>query len=147
MSITDSRLGPGTLTLGTMTGAGCQMSNVKMVPSTDSEDGTPTLCDPNPAPLVETKWTLEGEAVQDWELNDGFVEFCRLNDGTVVTFEWTPNTAKGVKYSGSVQVRAVEFGGDVGKQNTTDFEFPVVGDLTRTGGIAADAPAGDEVFA
>jgi hypothetical protein len=107
------------------------MSNVRLVPDRSEEDGTPTLCDPKPAPLIETTWSLQGSAVQDWESDEGFVEFCRTNDGTTVTFEWVPSTSKQVTYSGSVQVRAVEFGGDVGKQNTTDFEFPVVGDIDR----------------
>jgi hypothetical protein len=131
MTVIDSRLGPGTLTLGTLTGAGCQMSNVRLVPDREEEDGTPTLCDPAPAPLIRTTWSLQGSAVQDWESDEGFVEFCRTNDGTTVTFEWVPSTAKQVTYSGSVQVRAVEFGGDVGSQNTCDFEFPVVGDIAR----------------
>lgn len=136
MSVVDSRLGPGTLTLGTMTGAGCQMANVKLVPGMTEEAGTPTLCDPRPAPSVETTWGLEGSAVQDWEEDEGFVEFCRLNDGQTVPFAWVPNTGKAVTYSGDVQVRAVEFGGDVAKQNTTDFKFPVVGDLDRVKGTA-----------
>jgi hypothetical protein len=110
------------------------MSNVRLVPSRDEEDGTPTLCDPKPAPLITTSWSLQGTAVQDWEEDDGFVEFCRNNDGTTVTFEWVPNTAKDITYSGSVQVRAVEFGGPVAAQNTTDYEFPVVGDITRVNG-------------
>jgi hypothetical protein len=136
VTVVDSRLGPGTLTLGTLTGAGCQMSNVKLVPEVDEEDGTPTLCDPEPAPLSTTKWALEGSAVQDWQEADGFVEFCRLNDGSTVSFTWNPNTSytPDVAYSGSCQVRAVEIGGDVGVQQTTDFSFPVVGDLTRTEG-------------
>lgn len=134
MTVIDSRQGPGTLVLGTLTGAGCQMSNVKLVPSIDEQDGTPTLCDPKPAPLVTETWALEGTAVQDWESSEGFVEFCRQNSGSTVTFTWTPNTALTavVEFSGSCQVRAVEFGGDVGVQNTTDFSFPVVGDITRT---------------
>jgi hypothetical protein len=131
MTVVDSRLGPGTLELGTMTGAGCQMANVKLVPNREEEDGTPTLCDPKPAPLISTSWALTGSAVQDWEKDDGFVEFCRLNDGLTVAFTWVPNSALQITYSGSCQVRAVEFGGDIGKQNTTDFSFPVVGDLER----------------
>jgi hypothetical protein len=75
---------------------------------------------------------LQGTAVQDWESAEGFIEFCRENDGDTVTFEWVPSTTLGITYSGSVQVRAVEFGGDVARQNTSDFEFPVVGDITRT---------------
>lgn len=134
MTVVDSRLGPGTLSLGTMTGAGCQMSNVKLVPTREETEGTPTLCEPKPAPLIETTWSLQGSAVQDWENSAGFVEFCRNNDGQTVSFTWVPNTSltPEVAFSGSVQVRAVEFGGDIGKQNTTDFEFPVVGALDRT---------------
>ena len=136
---TESRQGPGTLTLGTLTGAGCQMSNVRLVPEAEDEDGTPTLCDPTPAPTLTTNWTLQGTAVQDWELDaaTGFVEFCRVHDGETLPFEWVPNTAIGVEYSGSCQVRAVEIGGDVAVQTTTDFEFPVVGELTRVDAAAA----------
>lgn len=134
MTVTDSRQGPGTLTLGSLTGAGCQMSNVRLVPNHNEEDGTATLCDPDPAPLLETTWALQGTVVQDWELDGttGFVEFCRENNGQTVAFDWTPSTALGAGYSGQCQVRAVEIGGDIGVQSTSDFEFPVVGDLTRT---------------
>lgn len=132
---TDSRLGFGVLSLGTLTGAGCQMSNVRLVPEAEEEDGTPTLCNPKPAPQLTTAWSLQGTAIQDWQDTEGFVEFCRTADGTTVTFEWQPNTDYGVTYSGSCQVRAVEFGGDVNVQTTSDFEFPVVGDIERT-----DAP-------
>jgi hypothetical protein len=113
------------------------MSNVRLVPEQNEEDGTPTLCDPKPAPMVETVWSLQGTAIQDWEKDatEGFVEFCRVNDGDTVSFQWAPSTATGVTYSGSCQVRAVEIGGDVGVQTTTDFEFPVVGELVRTDNI------------
>lgn len=143
MSKIDSRLGPGTLTVGTA-GATvdftCQVTAAKLVPSTDSEDGTPTLCDPTPAPEATESWSLEGSVIQDWEDPAGFVEFCRLHSGEVHDFTFTPNTAKAVTFSGQCQVRAVEIGGDVGVQNTTDFEFPIVGDLvrvdTRAGGAS-----------
>jgi hypothetical protein len=124
-----------------MTGAGCQMANVKLVPDRSETDGTPTLCEPKPAPLIETTWSLDGSAVQDWENDSGFVEFCRLNDGQTVSFEWVPNSGKGVTYSGNVQVRAVEFGGDVAKQNTTDFKFPVVGDVNRVSVPVSSGPS------
>lgn len=135
MAPVDSRLGPGTLTIGTtMTSAGCQASNVKLVPEYDEEDGTATLCEPKPAPLLTEKWKLTGTAIQDWQEDDGFVEFCRTNAMTEQAFEWTPNTSYDplVVYSGTCQVRAIEFGGDVAKQNTSDWEFSLVGDLVRT---------------
>lgn len=129
-SLTDSRLGPGTLTLGS-TDFGVQISNVRLAPNHDEEDGTPTLGIPQPAPLVTTTWVLSGSAIQDWENDSGFVEYCRTNNNTVVTFEWVPNDGKAVKFTGNCQVKAVEFGGDVASQNTTDWEFAVVGDPAR----------------
>lgn len=127
---TDSRQGPGTLTLGS-SDYGAQISNVNLTPSQNSTDGTPTLGNPKPAPMVETSWELSGTAIQDWENTDGFVEYCRTNNNTEVPFVWTPNTNKAVTYSGTCQIRAVEIGGDVATQNTSDFTFPVVGELTR----------------
>ena len=59
MSVTDSRLGPGTLTIGS-TDYGAQISNVRLVPSNDSTDGTPTQGAPPPAPIQETAWGRDG---------------------------------------------------------------------------------------
>lgn len=129
--LTDSRMGPGVLKLGTVD-HGTQISNVRLVPERDSEDGTKTLGIPKPGPIGSTSWSLQGTAVQDWEHVDGFVEFCRLNDWKEVPFTWTPNNGKGTTFAGTCQVAAVEFGGDVDTQNTTDFEFPIVGDYTRS---------------
>lgn len=130
-SPTDSRQGPGTLNLGTKD-YGAQISNVALKPTQNTTDGTPTLGEPKPAPLLSTSWELSGTAIQDWEDVQGFVEYARASNNTVVDFTWTPNTAKGVKYAGKCQIQAVEIGGDVGSQNTSDFTFPVVGEITRT---------------
>ena len=130
----DSRLGPGTLLLGTLAIAP-QASNVRLVPTHTSTDGTPTLGDPTPVAEVVTTWALQGTAVQDWSDPLGFVEFCRDSNNTVVTFAWVPSTADGVTFSGSCKVQAVEFGGDVAVQTTSDWEFAVVGAITRV-----DAP-------
>lgn len=143
MTVTDSRLGPGTLVLGTLNDAGCQMSNVRLVPNHTDTDGTPTLCEPKPAPLLETDWSLQGTAIQDFELAsaEGFQEYCRIENGNEVSFTWTPNTTYGTTtpaaYSGVCQIRAVEIGGDIGTQITTDFEFPVVGTLSRQDAVNA----------
>lgn len=127
---TDSRLGAGTLTLGT-TDFGAQISNVILSPSHDKADGTPTLGDPTPTPEVTTTWTLKGNAIQDWEDSAGIVEYLRANNNTEVPFVWEPNSANGVSYTGDVKVYAVEIGGDVATQNVSAFEFDVVGDPDR----------------
>ena len=126
MPTIDSRLGPGTLTLGT-TDFGVQISNVSLVPSHNTTDGTPTLGVPTPAAEATTTWALKGSAIQDWEDVAGFVEYCRANNNVEVAFAWEPNTGKTVSYSGLCKVLAVEIGGDVNTQITTDFEFAVTG--------------------
>ena len=130
MPLVDSRLGPGTLSLGT-SDFGAQASNVRLVPNHSSTDGTPTLADPTPVSETTTTWSLQGTAIQDWEDTAGFVEFCRDNNNSEVSFSWVPNTAAGVTFSGVCKVLAVEIGGDAGTQITSDFEFEVVGDITR----------------
>lgn len=134
MALTDSRLGPGTLTLGT-TEFGAQATNVRLVPTVEEIDGTPTLADPTPAPETQAPtWALEGTAIQDWEDTTGFVDYCRENSGTTVAFTWVPNTsgATDPTFTGNCVVKAIEIGGDVAVQLTSDFSFRVIGQPTRT---------------
>jgi hypothetical protein len=132
MSVTfaDSRLGPGKLVLGTAE-YGQQISNVVLTPKVDSTDGTPTLAEPEPLPEQKETWTLDGSAIQDWELDTGFVNYCFDNAGTEAIFTFTPETSKAVVYSGTVLLSAVPIGGDAGKQITADFSFAVKGRPVR----------------
>lgn len=129
MPIVDSRQGVGVLMLGTKDYS-AQISNVRLTPNHETEDGTKTLGFPHPAPLATTTWTLAGSAIQDWEDKLGFVRFCIDNNNTEVPFEWTPNNGKAFHARGRCQVLAVELGGDIDVQATTDFEFAVVGAIT-----------------
>ena len=49
----------------------------------------------------------------------------------------TPNNEGGLTAAGTVRIRAVSFGGDVKARNTTDFEFPGVGDYAYSDATAA----------
>ena len=60
---TDSRVGPGTLTLGVADEFGPQISNVRLTPDNATEDGTKTMGDPTPAVMVTTTWVLAGTAI------------------------------------------------------------------------------------
>lgn len=142
----DTRLGPGTLTLGA-TEFGPQIANVTLEPSTDEEDGTPTLGDPDPLPEVSESWVLKGEAVQDFEEPAGFLNYCMDNALTVVAFSWTPNTDADVVYAGNVLITSVPIGGDVSAQNRSSFEFPVQGTPTRTDPAAAPSASSREAAA
>lgn len=137
---TDTRLGPGTLKLGTpLVDYGAQIANVTLTPAQDSNDGTPTLGDPDPLPDVTESWTLKGKAVQDFEDPDGFVSWAMDHALTSQAFEWTPNTDADVVYAGTVLVTSIEIGGDVSVQNASDFEWAVDGTPTRTDPGAAPA--------
>ena len=132
-TFTDSRLGPGTLTLGA-TDFSVQISNARLAPDVQSDDGTPTLAEPKPAPLMEVSWSLEGEAISDWSAADGFVMYCLANSGSEVAFVFTPDTAAGTNFSGTCQIRPVEIGGNVAEQVTVPFAFPLKGDPSHVAG-------------
>ena len=138
MPFADSRLGPGTLTFdpgATPHDFSTQAAAVRLTPSSESEDGTPTLAAPDPAPLTTISWALNIDAIQDFEEPAGLVNYLMDNALTEVPFEWTPLTSDGTKYAGTVQIIPIEIGGDVAVQVVTSVELPLVGEPTRTDGV------------
>jgi hypothetical protein len=130
----DSRLGPGTLTLGA-TDFSHQAAAVRLTPDVSSEDGTPTLATPDPAPESTVAWALNIDAIQDFENPAGLVNYLMDNALSEVAFDWTPLTPGGPSYAGTVQIVPIEIGGDVAVQIVTSVELPVVGEPTRTDGV------------
>jgi hypothetical protein len=143
--MSDSRQGPGTLMLDTFE-FGAQASAVRLTPDVSSEDGTPTLATPDPAPNSTIAWHLNVDAIQDFDDPAGLVNYLMDNALAEVPFTWTPNTDGGTTYSGTVQIVPMEVGGDVAVQIVTSVELPVIGEPTRVDGaplasrIAKDAP-------
>lgn len=140
MSLTDARLGPGTLKLGAAPGPptnefNTQTSACRLTPSVDSTDGTPTLEIPEPAPLSEISWALNIDAIQDFSNAAGLVNYLFDNQLDEQLFEWIPATDDGTKYAGTVQILPMEIGGDVAVQIVTSVELPLVGAPTRTDGV------------
>lgn len=129
--ITESKLKTGTLTLDALPFA-AQATNVSLVPSVD-EQGDPieTLSGDQKGADEVTTWVLKIEAVQDFDDVSGFVKFCFDNAGQSVPFSWEASPTSPT-WSGSLTVRAVEFGGPVNTRNTTEAEFPVIGTPTWT---------------
>ena len=129
--ITESKLKTGTLTLDALPFAS-QATNVRLTPSVD-EQGDPieTLSGDQKGADEITTWALTVEAVQDFDDVDGFVKFCFDNAGQAVPFSWQAS-ATSPTWTGSLTVRAVEFGGPVNTRNTTEAEFPVIGTPTWT---------------
>ena len=138
MPFADSRLGPGTLKLATNE-FNTQASAVRLTPSVDSEDGTPTLATPDPGPLSTVSWALNIDAIQDFTEPAGLVNYLMDNALDEVAFEWTPDTVDGVKYAGTVQILPIEVGGDVAVQVVTSVELPLIGEPVRTDGTTAAA--------
>ena len=135
MAFADSRLGPGTLTLATFE-FNTQVSACRLTPEVNSDDGTPTLAVPEPPPLTTIAWALNIDAIQDFEEPAGLVNYLMDNALDEVPFVWTPATADGTQYEGTVQIVPMEIGGDVAVQVVTSVELPVIGQPTRTDGTA-----------
>jgi hypothetical protein len=139
MTITESKLKTGKLTLGgtgePVTGGvdfACQATNVRIVPTfNDESDAVETLCGDKLAAFTTTDWALQGTSIQDFDDPDGFIKYTWDNNLTETAFSWQPNTGATV-FSGTVQIRALEVGGDVNSRITTDFDWPITGDPEAT---------------
>ena len=135
MATTDSRQGPGKLTIGAtapdLIEFAAQAATVALLPTVNSSDGTPTLETPQPAPETTVAWALKVSAIQDFEDAAGFVNFLMDHALDELPFTWEPITG-GLVYSGTLQIVPIEIGGDVGVQTVSDVELPVVGEPTRT---------------
>jgi hypothetical protein len=129
--ITDSRLRSGTLTLDGDSYA-TQATNVRIIPDYQDEgDAIETLDGSEIGSSKKRKNTLAIEAIQDFDDAAGFQAFTWNNDLLEVAFTWQPGP-ESPTYDGTVQVLAVEVGGDVGPRLTTSAEWEVVGPVTVT---------------
>jgi hypothetical protein len=133
MPVVTSKVKEGTLTFGDTTPVdfSCQPTNVRLTPTTNSEDPLETLCGDTAAGTGSTTWELTGTAIQDFTDPAGFLMYCFDHVGEIVPFTWLP-TADSAEWSGSVTVVALEIGGDVNTRITTDFAFPIQGTPTYT---------------
>lgn len=131
-TIEDSRLKGGTLVLDAIAFAK-QQTEVALTPSVSEEgDRVEVLSGAVIEPDEITTWTLDLNAIQDFDDPAGFVEFSRANAGQIVSFSWEPNQIGAPTYAGSVRVRAVKIGGPVATRNQSDTSWPVIGDYTTT---------------
>jgi hypothetical protein len=124
MAIKESKLKNGKLTIGGKEFS-TQAQNVKITPSY-KDDGEPleTLSGDQIASSTTRTDTLTIDAIQDFTDPMGFQTFCWDNDQKEIAFTWTPTSAATPSWSGTLQVRAVEVGGDVNKRISTSAEFP-----------------------
>lgn len=126
MTVVDSRLKSGTLTIDAVAFTG-QATNVQLVPSFSEEgDRLETLSGEVLDPEDVTDWSFNFTAVQDFDDEEGWIEFARANNGEIVPFTFKPNnSATAPTYSGTCKVRAVPIGGPVNTRLTSDAAWPV----------------------
>jgi hypothetical protein len=131
MPIIDSRVRSGTLTLDE-TSFATQATNVTLTPTHEDDGAAVEVLDGSELPAAKKRRnTLAIDAVQDFDDPDGFIAFTWTNDITDVAFSWTPGP-ESPTYSGTVQILALEVGGDVGSRLTTSASWEVVGDVVVT---------------
>lgn len=148
MTITESRLKDGVLTLGPV-GTGqidfsCQVTNARINSSYDDDgDAVETLCgDMIPAGRKLSGRSLAGTFIQDWTAPaaESITDYCYEHDLEQVEFSYTPNVA-GPTLSGTlrIEVPAETYGGDVNTRITSDFEWALTAPLVRTPPVAQGA--------
>lgn len=123
------KLGPGTLSLGTAGAVdiSCQITNSVLTPDIDTDDPVTVLCGDVIPGATSYAWKLTGTLLTDLSAG-GIAEYAFTNRNTIVEFEYTPNTAAGVSFTGSLTLHPIDIGGDSGKNLESDFEWPLVGD-------------------
>ncbi len=129
MAIESYAVGPGSLIFGAPGSPGeqaAQITSATVQFSTESEDDTDVLSGEVLAGEETSTYALAASLLQDLS-ESGLVQWSWLNRGTVVPFEYVPNSAKGRSITGEVKVRPINVGGDVKSRASSDVEFPGVG--------------------
>ncbi|MFC8038744.1 hypothetical protein ACFUOZ_05270 [Paenarthrobacter sp. NPDC057355] len=128
------RLGPGSLLIGA-TGSekefAVQTTKTTLTPSVAAEDDINTL-DGNTLGGDETEtWELTGTIHQSYDANS-LLKYCFDNryskTKVALPFTFIPLDSGTQEWTGTIKLRALDIGGDVKKQNTSDFSFPLVGE-------------------
>lgn len=136
-----SKLGPGLLSIGAVGSPkefGTHVSEVKLTPDFDKDDDIPVLSGETYGGDEVTTWALNVTLYQDYTANS-LLLWMHQNAGKEYPFTFVPDKGGAIQAKGTLRVRPAEIGGEVKKRNTTEVEFPVIGDPTLT---TYTAPAG-----
>jgi hypothetical protein len=119
-------LGPGSLTIVLGSSPEKDLSadivSAALEPSTDIDDPINFLDGTSEAGAQTDSWNLTGTIKEDFTLQ-GVQAWALTNSGVSGTFEFVPNEAGNVKYTGSVTIAPIKVGGDVKSKNSNDFSF------------------------
>lgn len=159
MSVTESKLKNGILTLKGVDGSGaavtvtasCQAQAASIRPgrSDDKAESLEVLCGDvlQGSGSSQPADNLVLSAIQDWSKTDGFSAFTWTNRDKTVHFEFTPAGADPAnKWTGDCTVvLPQEVGGSVNQRLTADLEWPITSLTPPTGfgaGYGSKAPTG-----
>lgn len=128
---TTTRLGPGTLEIGSVGSeidVSCLVNNAVIAADKDEGDATTKLCGDVRAGTVTYTYALSGNMDTDVADDAGFFALSQAEPGSQQTFTFTPNTAAGTSATGILVIDPLDFGADEsGADLTSDFEFTIVG--------------------
>lgn len=133
MAIKSQKLTKGVLSIGetgTLTEWAGQVRAVTLAPEYDKEDDIPVLSGEKLAGDETKTETLSGTVLDDYSGTGSLFLFSKENEGAELPFVWEPNTAAGLRITGTIKMRQLALGGDVDTRNENDFEFTIVGETT-----------------
>ncbi|MDO5633283.1 MAG: hypothetical protein Q4G34_00200 [Micrococcus sp.] len=123
------KLGPGTLTFGAEGSEsewGASVTAVTIEPDVDEGDEMHFL-DGTSDNDEDVTWKLSGTVAQNFNRSSLQI-WAKEQTGKPLAFTFRPRNDAALTIKGTCRIRPVSIGGDVRSKNTSDFEFPVVGD-------------------
>ena len=129
MSITDSRLKSGSLTLtvgADSIAVSCQAKNVSIDPDQEGgDDRIEVLCGDVTGGSASARDILHIENIQDFTDPAGVQAFLWRHRGRTADFSWAPDKTTAA-WTGKVTVVAPQVGGDVNKQLDYSIDLPIL---------------------
>lgn len=135
MPVNFTRLGSGTLTVGTVPlDISSQIVGAMLASTSESGDIITVLSGDQISSGQTDSFTLSGSIILDPNTG-GIGEFSWTNHGTTQAFVFTPNTDAGLTVTGELTITRLDIGADeYGALLNPDFEWTVVGEPTITWG-------------
>lgn len=123
------KLGAGSLTFNPGSAAkefATMTTNTVLKPELKTEDAVALLSGDSYVEAGEMRGSISGTIYQEYS-QESLINWILENSGKEVSFEFVPSNDAKLGYKGKCTITPVEIGGDVGKANTSSFEFPLAG--------------------
>lgn len=128
MPTTDTRQSQGVLEFGsTPVDFSCQITACSINPTVDTTDSIEVLCGDKVGGGATTNDTLEFTLISDYggAAATSLQAYSWANRGATVDFSWQPTDDVANVWTGTVEVQALQVGGEVGQQVTVTGSWPI----------------------